>query len=101
MPETGPIQSGFQAGDIQPRPVARVVRPADVQPGRDAQSPRREADRIDLSHAARAGRDADAPLRSDLVIRISEEIDRGVYETATRIEGAVDALLRREFDSKR
>lgn len=100
MPETGPIQSGFHNRDLQPRPVARHDRPIDSQPGREAQSPRREADRIDLSSAARAGRDAGTPLRSDLVIRISEEIDRGVYETTTRIEGAVEAMLRREFDSK-
>lgn len=99
MPETGPIHSGFQSRDLQPRPITRHKRPAENRPGREAQAPRREPDRIELSNTPRAGRDAGAPLRSDMVLRISEEIDRGVYETTTRIEGAVEAMLRREFEA--
>lgn len=96
MSDIGQVNSGFHARDIDPRPINRSDRDPGQQPGRDAQAPRREPDRIELSPAARAGRDT-SEIRAELVIRVREEIVRGVYESPVRIEGTVDALLN-EFD---
>jgi|GEM_PF-5582970 len=97
MSDIGQVNSGFQARDLEPRPVSRPDRDAGTQPGRDAQAPRRESDRIELSAAARAGRDS-SEIRAEVVIRAREEIVRGVFETPERIEGTIDALFR-EFDT--
>lgn len=97
MSDIGQVNSGFHARDIEPRPVTRSDRDPGQHPGRNAQAPRREPDRIELSAAARAGRDT-SEIRAELVIRAREEIVRGVYETPARIEGTIDALLS-EFDS--
>jgi hypothetical protein len=97
MSDIGQINAGMHARDLDPRPVARPDRETAQQPGRHAQSPRREPDRVDLSPAARAIRE-DAQIRAELVVRVREEIVRGVYETPERLEGAIDAMLH-EFDS--
>jgi hypothetical protein len=96
MSEIGHINSGSHARDLEPRPATRPHRDAS-QPGRDAQAPRREPDRIEISSAARAHRDT-SDVRADLVVRVREEIVRGVYESPARIEGTIDALLN-EFDA--
>lgn len=97
MSDIGSVNSGFHARDLEPRPIVRQDRDAGHQPGRDAQAPRREPDRIELSAAARAGRDS-SDIRAEVVIRVREEIVRGVYESPARLEGTIDALLR-EFDA--
>ncbi len=97
MSEIGHINSGFHARDLEPRPVTRTDRDASQQPGRDAQAPRREPDRIELSAAARGKRES-PDIRAELVVRVREEIVRGVYESPVRIEGTIDALLN-EFDA--
>ncbi|UYV13967.1 MAG: hypothetical protein NCW75_06670 [Phycisphaera sp.] len=96
MSDIGQVSSGSHARDIEPRPIARPDRDPGQQPGRNAQAPRREPDRIEISPAARAGRET-SEIRAELVIRVREEIVRGVYESPARIEGTVDALLS-EFD---
>lgn len=96
MSDIGQVNSGFHARDIEPRPVTRSDRDPGQHPGRNAQAPRREPDRIELSAAARASRES-PEIRAELVIRVREEIVRGVYESPARIEGTIDALLS-EFD---
>lgn len=92
MTDIGHIQSGGHARDIQPRPAGRSAPAAPDQPGRDAQSPRRAPDRVELSPEARAGRDA-GEVRAELVLRVREEIVRGVYETPAKLDAAVDAMI--------
>ncbi|GIW73736.1 MAG: hypothetical protein KatS3mg103_0258 [Phycisphaerales bacterium] len=81
MSDIGRIKSGLTSADLEPRPVGRKSGPAGIsQPGREAQAPRREADRVELTDAARNARQA-GQIRAELVIRVREEIVRGVYET--------------------
>ncbi len=93
MSNIGNINSGIHARDIEPRPISRPERDPGQQPGRSAHAPRREPDRIELSPAARAGRNNSSVVRDEIVIRVREEIVRGVYETPARLDGTVDALL--------
>jgi anti-sigma28 factor (negative regulator of flagellin synthesis) len=54
----------------------------------------RGADQVDISAAAEAalaGQSAD--FRADLVARIRGEIEAGTYETAAKLDAAVDRLL--------
>jgi anti-sigma28 factor (negative regulator of flagellin synthesis) len=54
----------------------------------------RGADQVDISAAAEAalaGQTAD--IRADLVARIRSEIEAGTYETAAKLDAAVDRLL--------
>ncbi|MEQ8316241.1 MAG: hypothetical protein RIE77_10230 [Phycisphaerales bacterium] len=92
MSDIGHVHSGGHARDIQPRPAGRPPAGTTEQPGRAAGAPRRQPDRVDLSPQARAGRDA-GEIRADLVIRVREEIVRGVYETSEKLDSAVDALI--------
>lgn len=91
MSDIGHIHSGGHARDIEPRPAKRPGRTEADQPGRSAQSPRREPDRIEISPVAReAG--SDREIRADLVLRVREQIVRGVYETPEKIEATIDGL---------
>lgn len=92
MSDIGHVHSGGHARDIQPRPAGRTPAGGADQPGRAAGSPRRQPDRVDLSPQATAGRDA-GEIRAELVIRVREEIVRGVYETSDKLDSAVDALI--------
>lgn len=96
MSDIGQINTGFHARDLEPRPAARPDRDPANQPGRHAHATGREPDRVELSPAARALAER-AEIRADLVIRVREEIVRGVYETPERLDGAIDAILN-EFD---
>ncbi len=91
MSDIGHVQSGGHARNIEPRPLNRPV--AADQPGREAGSPRRQPDRVDLSPQAQAGRDA-GEIRADLVLRVREEIVRGVYETPEKLDSAVSAMIK-------
>jgi anti-sigma28 factor (negative regulator of flagellin synthesis) len=54
----------------------------------------RGADQVDISPAAEAalaGKQAD--FRADLVARVRGEIAAGTYETAAKLDAAVDRLL--------
>ena len=92
MSDIGHINSGFNTSDLDPRPVQRPARSGSRQPGREAQSPRREPDRVEISSASRSSREA-GEIRADLVIRVREEIVRGVYETPEKLDAAVDAMI--------
>lgn len=60
--------------------------------GPSAQQP---ADQVDISPAAQAASEAKEVdgVRTDLVARLRSEIASGTYETADKVEGAVDRLL--------
>ena len=83
--------SGLGARDIEPRPSKRQGPDAAPAPGRGAQSPRREPDRVELSSAAQSR--LDDGIRAEVVIRVREEIVRGVYDTPERFEAAADAMI--------
>ena len=52
------------------------------------------ADRVDISAAAEASlAGAQTDFRADLVARIQSEIAAGTYETAAKLDAAVDRLL--------
>mgnify|MGYP001155951306 CR=1 FL=1 len=95
MSEIGHINSspgaGLGARDLNPRPSNRQAPDAARAPGREAQSPRREPDRIDLSPAAQSR--LDDGIRAEIVVRAREEIVRGEYDTPERFEAAVDAMI--------
>ena len=93
MADIGHINSSFGARDIDPRPTGRAAQDSGRAPGRDAQAPRREPDRVELSPAAQARLDGD--IRADIVVRVREEIVRGVYDTPERFEAAADAMIER------
>lgn len=92
MSDIGHIHSGGHARDIEPRPSKRQAPASADQPGRAAHSPRREPDRVELSPAAQAGRDA-GEIRAELVVRVREEIVRGVYESREKLDAAMDSLI--------
>lgn len=92
MSDIGHINSGFNTSDLEPRAVQRPARGGSRQPGREAQSPRREPDRVEISAASRSSREA-GEIRADLVIRVREEIVRGVYETPDKLDAALDAII--------
>ena len=92
MSEIGHLTSGFNTSDIEPRPIGRTSGGSTRQPGREAHAPRREPDRVEISAGTRTSREA-GEIRAELVIRVREEIVRGVYETPERLDKAVDALI--------
>ena len=92
MSDIGQINSSLSPRDIEPRPVARPSTSSGRTPGREAHAPKREADRIELSPAAQAR--IDDGIRAEVVVRVREEIVRGVYDTPERFEAAADALIR-------
>ena len=52
------------------------------------------ADQLDISPAAAAAAEvADGEIRTDLVARVRGEISAGSYETADKLDGALDRLL--------
>lgn len=52
------------------------------------------ADRVDISPAAEASlAGSQSDFRADLVARIQSEIASGTYETAAKLDAAVDRLL--------
>ena len=54
----------------------------------------RGADQVDISAAAEAAlAGPSADFRADLVARIQQEIAGGTYETAAKLDAAVDRLL--------
>lgn len=57
--------------------------------------PARETDRLELSdHAVLLSRLRDLPaVRADLVERVRAEIDSGAYESAERVDAALEALI--------
>jgi anti-sigma28 factor (negative regulator of flagellin synthesis) len=68
-----------------------TVRPS--APTSSAQAAR-GADQLDISAAAEAAAAAsDGDFRADLVARIQNEIASGTYETAAKLDVAVDRLL--------
>lgn len=68
-----------------------TVRP--TAPNSPAQGAR-GADQVDISAAAEAAARAnDGDFRADLVARIQNEIAAGTYETAAKLDVAVDRLL--------
>jgi len=92
MSDIGHIQSGYRSADVGPDSASRSVR-SNRQPGREAQSLRRDVDRVELSSSRPPRRD-DSEIRADLVIRVREEIVRGVYETPEKLSTALDAMVR-------
>lgn len=73
-------------------PIEVSGRRASAQPSRSG----RESDRLELSsHARLLGKlVAGGDVRADLVARIRREIAEGSYETAAKVEAAVDAVAR-------
>jgi anti-sigma28 factor (negative regulator of flagellin synthesis) len=70
--------------------------PHSARPTAPTSSPQaaRGADQVDISAAAQAASQAQSTdFRADLVARIKGEIDSGVYETAAKLDAAVDRLL--------
>lgn len=72
-------------GPHSARPTARAN-------GAQASQP---TDQVDISPAAQAASEASQVdgVRSDLVARLRSEIASGTYETADKLEGAVDRML--------
>ena len=93
MADIGHINSSLGARDIDPRPAGRPAAESGRAPGRDAQALRREPDRVELSPAAQARLEGD--IRAEVVVRVREEIVRGVYDTPERFEAAADAMIDR------
>lgn len=65
--------------------------------GRVEQTATQPVDQLDISPAAQAASEATGPggIRGDLVAKLRAEIQNGTYETADKLEQAVDRL----FDS--
>jgi anti-sigma28 factor (negative regulator of flagellin synthesis) len=55
----------------------------------------RGADQVDISAAAEAAAQASesTEFRADLVARVKDEIAAGTYETAAKLDAAIDGLL--------
>jgi negative regulator of flagellin synthesis FlgM len=71
-------------GPHSPRPTAPASSPQAM----------RGADQVDISAAAQAASETQSTdFRADLVARIKGEINAGVYETAAKLDAAVDRLL--------
>lgn len=92
MSDIGHINSGFNTSDLEPRPTSRPARVAGRQAGREAQVPRREPDRVDLSTGVKSAREA-GEIRAELVIRVREQIVRGVYDTPEKLDAALDTMI--------
>ena len=94
MSHIGTIGGGASASGV-PRP-RQVERNDQSGPQTRSQSVRRGEDRVevsDLAHSlARASKNA--PIRQDLVDRVRSQIDAGTYITPSRIDGAVNAIMR-------
>lgn len=62
--------------------------------------PARESDRLELSdHAVLLSRLRELPaVRVDLVDRVRAEIDSGAYESAERVDAALESLIRELTD---
>lgn len=76
--------------------ISRVLRRA-VSDDRLAVLPPRTIERLNHSALDRvelSSPSADAPIRTDLVRRIREEIANGTYLTEERLSGAIDGLAR-------
>ncbi len=73
----------------------RAVR-VDAGDGGLTLGPARESDRLELSdHAVLLSRLRELPaVRADLVERVRAEIDSGAYESAERVDAALEALVR-------
>jgi negative regulator of flagellin synthesis FlgM len=71
-------------------PVEVLSRPATATPGRTE----RPSDRVELSDRARLlNKLANLPpVRQDLIDRVKREIEEGTYDTAGRLDAAIDNL---------
>lgn len=71
----------------------RTTPGARAEPGRsDAERARREGDRVELSPTARELQARDG-LREDLVAQVRERIEAGEYDSAQRLDEALDRLI--------
>ena len=57
-------------------------------------SPVRVVDTVDLSELAKRAARAEAPFRADLVQKIKTQIEAGTYESADKIEAAVEQIVK-------
>ena len=57
-------------------------------------SPVRVVDTVDLSELAKRAARAEAPFRADLVQKIKTQIESGTYESADKIEAAVEQIVK-------
>lgn len=99
MSDIGPIGGGASASEVS-RP--RLDSERESRPGQraEARPPRRGPDRVEVSSLARELAAQQDPVRQDLIDRVRAEIEAGTYETAERLDGAVDRLLS-ELDQPR
>ncbi len=82
------IQSIHGAQSLQGPHSARPSGPV-------AGAPARSADQVDISPAAQAASEASEPggIRAELVANLKSQIESGSYETAGKLEQAVDQLF--------
>jgi anti-sigma28 factor (negative regulator of flagellin synthesis) len=76
------------------RAAQEAAKRASTPAGRAAEAASRGADQVELSPmAGYMSKLRDLPVRQELVDRVRDEIDRGVYESAEKLNAAVDEMI--------
>lgn len=76
------------------RAAQEAAKRASTPAGRSAEAALRSPDQVELSPmAGYMSKLRENPVRQELVDKVRDEIDRGVYESAEKLSSAVDEMI--------